>query len=304
MHIPKDFEIRYRAILSEEYEDFISVVGKSNPSIRVNTIKISRTKLVHRLRKQGFRLKQVPWFKDGYFVLSKEKKVTKTLEYFLGYCYAQDASSMVPPLFLEPKPDDRILDMCATPGSKTTQLAQMMKNKGLILSLDDSLERLKALRINLQRLGVKNVVVVWMDARRFWRTGIKFSKILLDVPCSATGAVLDTISPITSWSLRKVLRLTRIQKGLISSAIKSLDKDGVLVYSTCSLDPDENEAVIDYAVKKFNVEVEEFEIKGLRYKSGMVKWLGKKFDNQIENAIRIYPHHNMTEGFFICKLRR
>lgn len=304
MFIPRGFEEKFKRLLGKEYKKLVSCVSKRKTSIRINTLKSKIPEIVFRLQAQGFSLKPIPWFKAGFWIEGNSEKIGKTVEYFLGCYYLQDASSMVPPLFLEPSPEDRILDMCAAPGSKTTQLAQMMNNKGLIVAMDDKLERLKALRMNIQRLGVKNTLVAWMDARKLRKTGIKFSKILLDAPCSASGTLITIPSVIKTWSPSKVFRLSRLQKSLLCSGIQSLENDGILVYSTCSLDPEENEEVIDYAIRKFGVEVEEFRIKGLKYGFGITEWMGKKFDSKIENAVRIYPFHNQTEGFFICRLRK
>ncbi len=302
--IPKNFEVKFRELLGKEYKDLISVVFKKpRKSIRINTIKITVNSLVKKLEKQGAKLKRIPWFDKGFFV-TNDFDLPRTIEYFLGYYYIQEASSMVPPLVLDPKKDDVILDMCAAPGSKTTQMAQMMGNEGLIVALDDSLKRLQALRVNTQKLGIKNTVVILIDARKFWKKDVKFGKILLDVPCSGSGTIISSYSVFGIWSPFLVKKLSGLQKQLIRSAYQCLEKDGILVYSTCSIDPEENEEVIDYAIKRFGMEAEEIRIKGLKYREGLTKWLDKKVDSQLKNAIRFYPHDNFTEGFFICKLRR
>jgi len=226
------------------------------------------------------------------------------LEYFLGYYYIQEASSMIPPLILDPKPEDRILDLCAAPGSKTTQMAAMMKNKGIIVANDDSVKRIKALCMNLQKCGIKNCIVTITDGRKFWRKGLKFNKILLDVPCSGSGTIISSYSVFETWSPYIVFRLSKLQKQLLKSAVRCLEKDGIIVYSTCSMDPEENEDVIDFGVKKLGLEVEEVKLKGVRYREGITQWNKKKFNESVSNAIRIYPHDNLTEGFFICRLRR
>ncbi|OYT42570.1 MAG: tRNA methyltransferase, partial [Candidatus Aenigmarchaeota archaeon ex4484_224] len=266
--IPQSFEQKFSKLLGNEYSNFISVLYvKPRKSIRVNTIKISKNELIKRLKKKGLKLKQVPWYELGFWVENyPEVDPAKSLEFFLGYFYIQEASSMIPPLVLDPKKNEYILDMCAAPGSKTTQMAQMMENQGIILALDDSLKRLQALRVNIQRLGIKNVVVALIDARKFWKKGIKFEKILLDVPCSASGTIISTYSVLNTWSPGLVKKLSKLQKQLIISAYKSLENDGILVYSTCSIDPEENEEVIDFAIRKLGMEVVGTKIRNLRYR--------------------------------------
>jgi NOL1/NOP2/sun family putative RNA methylase len=210
---------------------------------------------------------------------------------------------MIPPLVLEPKDNEIILDMCAAPGSKTTQLAEMMKNKGIIIANDNSLKRLKALRINLQRAGISDCAVNYMDGRNLWKTGLKFDKVSLDAPCSGSGTIISSYRVLKMWSPFIVKKMSRLQKQLITSASKCLKGNGSVVYSTCSLDPEENEGVIDFAVRELGLRVEKIEINNLNYHKGIIEWNGKKFSKEIENCVRIHPFDNNTEGFFICKLR-
>ncbi|MEM5766075.1 MAG: RsmB/NOP family class I SAM-dependent RNA methyltransferase [Candidatus Aenigmatarchaeota archaeon] len=302
--IPKPFEEKYKKLLSKEYEKLEACLFfKPKKSIRVNTIKISSEKLVKRLEKNGMKLKQIPWYKDGFFV-ENEKDVVKTLEYFLGYYYIQEASSMIPPLILSPSPKDKVLDLCAAPGSKTTQIAMIMRNSGVIVANDNNLNRIKALRINLQKMGVKNCILTYEKGENFWKYGIKFDKVLVDAPCSGSGKIISTFSSLKLWSQSNVEKLSSLQKKLIYSASKCLKEKGTLVYSTCSLDPEENEEIIDFCVKNLGLSVEKIEIKNLKYREGILEWNGKKFDESIRNAIRIFPFENFTEGFFICKLKK
>jgi NOL1/NOP2/sun family putative RNA methylase len=303
IEFPKPFQEKYKKILGKEYEKLRACLFvKPRKSIRVNTIKISRERLVKRLKEKGIELEQIPWYENGFFVRS-EKGIGKTLEYFLGYYYIQEASSMIPPLILNPKPNEFILDLCAAPGSKTTQIAELMKNSGLIIANDDNLERIKALRINLQKMGIKNCVVSYDKGERFWKKGIKFDKILVDAPCSGSGKIITSFSSLNLWSQGIVKRLSNLQKKLLFSASKCLKKDGIIVYSTCSLDPEENEEVIDFCIKKLGLIPEEVKVKNLNYREGIKEWRKRKFDKRVKNAIRIFPFDNYTEGFFICRLR-
>lgn len=304
LSIPKNFEEKYRKLLKEEYKKLISCLKlRPRRSIRVNTLKISVRSLVKRLEEKGWKLERIPWVKEGFFVKEPED-IARSLEYFLGYYYIQEASSMIPPLVLDPKPEDRVLDLCAAPGSKTTQIAAMMKNEGIIVANDDSTKRIKALCTNLQKCGVRNCIVTIMDGRKFWRKGLKFDKILLDVPCSGSGTIISSFSIFETWSPSVVFRLSKLQKQLLSAAVKCLDREGVIVYSTCSMDPEEDEAVVDFGVRKLGLEIEEVRLKGVKYRGGIVEWNGKRFDESVSKAIRIFPHDNLSEGFFICRLRR
>ncbi len=302
--IPKNFERKFKELLRDDWEKLIKCLEKRPlKSIRINTLKISKEKLIKRLKKKGWKLKKIPWIDIGFFV-ERPEDIARTLEFFLGYYYIQEASSMIPPLVLNPKPGELVLDLCAAPGSKTTQIAAMMENKGIIVANDDDIKRIRALCSNLQKCGVKNCIVTVMDGRKFWRKGLKFDRILVDVPCSGSGTIITTYSIFKTWSQSLVLRLSKLQKQLLQSASKCLKKDGILVYSTCSMDPEENEFVIDYAVKKLGLEIEEIKIKGLNHINGLTEWRGKKLDRSIEKCIRIHPYHNFTEGFFIARLRR
>ena len=305
IEVPKTFEKKYKEILTErDYQNFISLVNfKPRKSIRINTIKIKKERLARRLERKGWILERIPWYEDGFYVNVVEE-LAKTLEYYLGYYYIQEAASMIPPLVLDPKPGEIVLDMCAAPGSKTTQMAQMMENEGIIVAIDDSLKRLKALRINIQKMGIKNTVAILMDARRFWKKGLKFEKILLDVPCSGSGTFLTTPSVFKTWSPYLVGRMSKLQKELLISAWKSLDEDGILVYSTCSLDPEENEAIIDFAIRKLGAKVERIKLKNVKTREGITKYEKLRFEKEVRKCVRIWPQDNLTEGFFICRLRK
>lgn len=305
LKIKPEFEKRYRKILKDEYEEFEKVLkSRILKSFRINTLKISQKQILPRLIEKGWKLKQIPWWKSGYWVNVTTETLVKTLEYYLGYYYIQEAASMIPPLVLDPKPDEIILDACAAPGSKTTQIAEMMENSGVVVANDYNLKRLKALRGNLQKLGVMNCIVTYMDIRNFWKTGLKFDKILLDAPCSGSGSIVTSWRIMEEWSLATIKRMSSYQKVLLASAVKCLERDGILVYSTCSMEPEENEENVDFCVKKLRLTVEKVKIKNLKYRNGLTEWNGKKFSKEVENSIRIFPHDNSTEGFFVCKLRK
>ena len=200
-------------------------------TIRVNTLKISVSELKKRLEKD-WQLEPVPWYKEGFWIKGERRDVGNLPEHALGYIYVQEAASMIPPVVLDPKPGDIVLDMAAAPGSKTTQMAQMMKNKGIIVANDIAHDRLAALGVNLQRCGVANAIITMMKGR--YMQG-EFDKILLDAPCSGTGTIRKSVKTIYTWNLDLVRRMSGEQKQLILHAFSLLKKGGTMVYSTCSL---------------------------------------------------------------------
>lgn len=299
---------RYRKIVPN-FDAFSETLTKPLPySIRVNTLKTTPEKLIPRLEKRGFVLEPVGWHEWFYVVRStgRLERPGATLEHVLGYYYVQELVSALPPIVLDPRPGERILDMTAAPGSKTTQMAQMMLNKGTIVANDIDSDRISALKSNIDRLGVTNTVITRVDARRF-TSSIKFDKILLDAPCSSEGVVRKDPTAPTKISLKKIEYLSRVQKAMVKNAYSLLREGGVLVYSVCTFAPEECEEVVDFAVK-LGFEVESVKLP-LKAEKGIRKWVDERgrekvFDPSVERAVRIYPHMNDTGGMFIAKLIR
>jgi NOL1/NOP2/sun family putative RNA methylase len=303
IEFPKGFRKKFEEILKDEFPLLEMCLHKrARDCIRVNTLKISRGELKERLEKRGWKLEEAPWYENAFFV-ETEESLAKTNEFFLGYYYIQDAASLVPVIVLNPQPGEVVLDACASPGSKTTFIAELMKNEGLIIANDIAPKRIKALSFNLQRIGATNVVVTMMDARNIKRLGMKFDKILLDVPCSSSGTFISSFRVLQFWSQHVVERLSNLQKQLLKAVVEVLKEDGVLVYSTCSLDPEENEENLEYAVKKLGLKPEPIEVRGLKYRRGLEAYGKRRFEYS-RFAIRFYPFDNLTEGFFVCKLRK
>lgn len=303
--IKKEFEERHRLILGKDYEEFKEVLLKPLPtSFRVNTLKADRNEMIKRFKEYDWKLKEVPFYKDGFIFEGKKPIVLgNSLEHFLGYIYIQEVASMIPPVALEPEQGDVILDLAAAPGSKTTQIAQMISDKGVIVANEKLLSRLASLRSNLQRCGVSCVITTNTDGRNFRASGLQFDKILLDAPCSGTGAVMKSPKTLLTWSENTSKGLSNIQKQLLQAAASCLKEGGTLVYSTCSLEPEENEENVDWAVRKLGLTVEEIKLHSFKTRQGIMSWGKKKFDKQVENCIRIYPQDNNTEGFFVARLK-
>lgn len=270
-----------------------------NKSIRVNTLKISVKRLKEKLNEYEF--KQVPWYKEGFWVSGPRTDLGNLMEHSLGYFYVQEAASMIPPIVLEPKENEIALDLAAAPGSKTTQMAALMKNKGIIIANDVKYTRLKALSINLQRCGVLNTVITLKS--NYSIKEIKFDKILLDAPCSGSGAIRKSLKTILIWNNNMINKLANDQKRLILNAFDSLNEEGVLVYSTCSVDPEENEAVIDFLLKNRGAKLEKIDL-NIKRSPVILNYENEDYNDEIKKCLRIWPQDNDTEGFFVAKIKK
>jgi len=273
-------------------------------SIRVNTIKISIDKLKKRLGK-NWQLTPIPWCKEGFWVEHKQgrRDIGNTIEHQLGYIYVQEAVSMLPPLVLDAKKGEVVLDMCASPGSKASQIAAMMQNKGVLIANDYQGKRLAPLGLNLQRVGVSNCILTLMEGRFFKE--FNFDRILVDAPCSGTGTIRKSLKTLRIWNPDMIKRLAGTQKQLIETAFNNLKKGGTLVYSTCSLEPEENEAVVDFLLNKYdNAKIEKIELKGLKRSKVILEFQGNSYNEKIKDCLRIWPQDNDTEGFFVAKLKK
>lgn len=291
----------------DELEEFLKWVKKRNPvTIRVNSLKITKNELEWRLKKRGISIESLPFYDEGFVIREREEILSKIPEHFLGYFYIQEASSMIPPLILSPKEGEWVLDIAAAPGSKTTQMAQMMKNRGVIVANDISYERIKALSSNLDRLGVLNTVVTELDGYKlgFYLEGM-MDKVLVDAPCTALGTLHKSRDVVRWWSYNKVGKLVRIQRGLILAGFKALKPEGKMVYSTCTLVPEENEGVVNFLLEREpDAELLPIEIEGLITKPGRSKWKRNRFSKEIEKTCYIIPHKNEMEGFFIALIKK
>jgi len=273
-------------------------------SIRVNTLKMPVDALKKRLEKD-WDLKQIPWCREGFWIehTKKERRdIGNLIEHSLGYFYIQEAASMIPPVILEAKPNEIVLDIAASPGSKTTQIAQYMENKGILIANDYTIERMKPLSINLQRCGVTNSIITLMEGQWFKRSGIEFDKILVDAPCSGTGTIRKSLKTISIWNPDMVRRLAITQRQLIETGFNLLKGNGTLVYSTCSLEPEENEEVVNYLINKYeNAKIEEIKL-DIKRSPAILEFDDKKYNEEIKKCLRIWPQDNDTEGFFVVKI--
>ncbi|RLI63073.1 MAG: tRNA methyltransferase [Candidatus Asgardarchaeum californiense] len=299
-----EFVEKYKLILDDEIERFLYFHRLPiERSIRVNTIKISTEKLIRRLSAKGWKIEQMKWYRDGLWVYSPKYTLGKAIEHRLGYFYMQGPASMIPPLILNPRENDIVLDISAAPGSKTTQMAAMMNNKGIIIANDIDFSRLNALRSNLQRCGVVNVIVTKIDGRRFGKLPNKYDKVLLDAPCSGDGTIRIRPHIAVQWNQKVILGLSRLQTSLLISAFDSLKDGGTLVYSTCTLNPEEDEMVVQHLLEKRpSAKLLPVSLEGLKIRPGLVEFKDLRFDSDLKKTARIYPQDNNTEGFYIAKV--
>jgi len=304
---------RMKLLLGKDFKEYEEILKKPPVrSIRVNTLKISPEKLKKRLEKKGWKIKQ-PW-EDYPEVMIIESdllpgELGRALEHLLGYYYVQELASMLPIIALKPKPDETILDLCAAPGSKTTQIAAEMKNIGLIIANEIHLGRIKILASNLERCGVTNTIITRKEGRvlcsKLKQKDFKFDKILLDTPCSGEGTLRSTPATYLMWNPKTIKRLSRLQKQLFEAAFEILKVGGEIIYSTCTHAPEENEEVIDYVLERFKNQINIEQIKlPIKCRSGISKWQDKEYNKKVKQACRIYPQDNNTEGFFITKLKK
>lgn len=276
-------------------------------TIRVNTLKIEREVLENRLNSKGFKTRRLDFYEDALEIVDPPYEVGKTLEHFLGYFYVQSTSSMIPPLVLNPKPHEAVLDIAAAPGSKTTQMSQIMQNTGYILANDIDYDRIKALSNNVDRLGTFNVIITMTEGHRIaFMYPNTFDKVLVDAPCSALGTMYKSEEIRKWWSYEKVNKLKRTQKGLILAGFRALKPKGEMVYSTCTFVPEENEKIVDFLLKREErAEIVDIDIK--RYDGfleGLVEYNGEEFDKRIKKTLRIMPSPMFEEGFYIAKIKK
>jgi NOL1/NOP2/sun family putative RNA methylase len=294
------------ALVGREKQLIYEQIDKPLPhTIRFNPLKGTIAALQDLLIEQGFRFESVEGFNNAFRIIYQPYPIGKSLSHYLGHIYVQDIASMLPPLVLDPQPGEWLLDMSAAPGSKTTQIATLMENRGVIFANDIVMKRIRSLASNLERLGVVNTAVFKLFGEQIGNQYFEnFHRVLLDPACTGLGTLHKSPEVLSWWTPHHCERMASGQKGLIASAIKALRPEGVLCYSTCTLTPEENEEVIDYALKEFPVELEAFSIPGLKSRNGLTAFQNKTYHPSLEKACRVYPFQNETEGFFIAKLRK
>ena len=306
-----DFLIRkfFHLVPLGELLEFLEANETSRPvTIRVNSLKSRRRDLAQALIARGVNIDPLgSWSKVGLCVYEAPVPIGATPEYMAGHYMLQAAASFLPVLALDPRENERVLDMCAAPGGKTTYIAALMKNTGAVFSNDANKERCRALVANIHRLGVRNAIVCNYEGQKFPGVIGGFDRVLLDAPCSGTGVISKDSSVKTSKSDEDLKKLCFIQKQLILAAIDSVDAasqtGGLIVYSTCSVLVEENEAIVDYALRKRpNVKVVDADL--AFGKEGFVNHSGKRFHPSLKLTRRYYPHTHNLDGFYVARLKK
>ncbi|MCX7996972.1 MAG: RsmB/NOP family class I SAM-dependent RNA methyltransferase [Patescibacteria group bacterium] len=276
-------------------------------SIRVNTLRSSREQVLESLSKQGISLQAVPWYRDAFITDTSSRILTATTLYNSGAIYLQGLSSMIPALVLDPRPGEKVLDMTAAPGSKTTQIAALMQNTGELVANDVSRSRLYKLKEILSWQGVRIARTENLPGQRIWeRYKGYFDKVLLDAPCSLEGTFSTHDSDSTSgWSERKIKTLAKQQGWLLRSALSATRPGGIVVYSTCTLSPEENEGVLDWLLRRYPglCEIIDSSLPHLQTDAAIVSWRGKSYDQTVTLSSRILPDLH-REGFFLARIRK
>jgi NOL1/NOP2/sun family putative RNA methylase len=265
-------------------------------SLRVNTLKAESEWLLERLKGLGVSLMNIDYLRHGYAIEESPFSLGASFEYLLGYYNLQEAASQFPVEALDPKPGDAVLDMCAAPGIKTTQLAAHMENQGAVVAVDVDRSRLYALENSLERCGVENCVVYHSDVNELDFGEIRFDKVLLDAPCSGNYVVDGDW--FNKRNLEDVERNAERQRGLIETAVGLLKVGGVLSYTTCSLEPEEDELNVQWLLDNFDVELRETEGPGSR---GLTEVFGEELDDDVGRSMRFWPDEVGTQGFFVAE---
>ena len=271
-----------------------AVLSFALKAVRVNTLKTAVKDVKVTLENEGWALASVPWCDEGFYVKHTDgrRDISNTDEHRRGLIFIQKSVSMLPACALRPKAGEAVLDICAAPGAKTTQMAAMIKNEGVIVANESASARLKSLYANLQRCSVLNTVVTQHSGDRF-PDAILFDKILVDAPCSGTGLIKGMTQrseeTLKTWNLNMVRRLAKLQKRILCHAYSLLKSKGTLVYSTCSLEPDEDENVVEHLLEHSDAKLVAVD---LPVKAEKKQW------------IKVWPQDQGTEGFFVAKFRK
>jgi len=312
MHdFPTLFVDRLRAQAADEasFQSQLAALRARLPlSARVNTLKTDRDTVMGELAAESIVAQPVPWCVDALLLSGIDNRgLTQLPLYREGKIYLQSLSSQIPAHILSPGSNDHILDLCAAPGSKTTQLSALMKNTGSIVANDLSRTRQFKLRAIADTLGATNIITKQSDGRSFWRAHVEeFDAVLVDAPCSMEGRMRDP-KVSANWSPKQVKRLSNMQKWLLRSALSSTRSGGYVLYSTCTIAPQECEEVVDWLLKKDGSKVKVCDIDASLLPPeatlGLTHWDGRDYDPSLSKTRRV-PPTDMLEAFYVALLRR
>ena len=292
---------RYRDVV-DDWEAFREAALAPLPTVVwANTLRIDADELRELLEHFGWGPRPLAWY-PGAFRLRPGARPGARFGHRAGLYQVQEEVSLLPPLLLDPRPGERVLDTCAAPGGKTAQIAVRMRDTGTVVANDRDQGRIRSLRAMVERLGLTSVVLTAADAANLPRRGGPYDRVLCDVPCSGEGTSRKSRSALHRSP--RMNDVVRSQRAILRKAVALCRPRGRIVYSTCTYAPEENEGVVDAILAEGGVHVVPAVVPGLRSMPGLSEWEGQAFDPSLQSALRIYPHHNDTGGFFVCVLER
>jgi NOL1/NOP2/sun family putative RNA methylase len=292
----------YEGIIPE-FPSFLESLQNPCPThLRINKLKVDASSLVQSLGKKRVSLKRATENDDTLYFAPGLTSPGNLLEYFLGYIHPQALTSCLASIALSPREGSYVLDMCAAPGGKTSHLAQLMSNTGLIIANELSSQRHLALGHTLARLGSLNTVVTDYQAQQFPLKQC-FDYVLADVPCSGEGRFRRTKEHFEYRHPKNRTSLPDLQQKIILRGFDLLKDDGEMLYSTCTYNPEENESVVDFLLSTRDAELLSIDV-GMDYESGVTEWKGKVYDKRLSRAARFYPHRIDSVGFFMARIGR
>lgn len=308
---PELFVARLQSILpADEHAAFFEMMARPlRKAIRVNTLKISVAAFQKLAAELGWQLVPIPWCASGFWVDREDRSLPlgKTWLHAAGLFYIQEAASMLPPEVLmiadEDEPTNlKIIDMAAAPGSKTTQLAALTGNTGVMIANEPVIKRIKSLSHNLERQGVATAVLTRKDGSAFAKyLPNTLDKILLDAPCTGEGTARKDPRALLKFSENRIAEMAQLQYRLAVAAFHCLRPGGEMVYSTCTLGPEENEGIVSRLLTEFGGAIE---LIPLEYANGLTEFRDEKYDPRVAGTRRLWPHREDCEGFFAAKLRK
>jgi NOL1/NOP2/sun family putative RNA methylase len=293
---------RYLSFIPQPEELWQCITQPLPTCVWVNPLKTTPTTLANTLQQAGIELEPVAWY-PGAFRSGTWQKPGNTIAFAAGWYYVQEEIALTAVQALDPQPGERVLDLCAAPGGKTAQIAMRLAGTGMVVANEMNIGRLASLKATIARLGLLNVSIINADGRTVPLLPHSFDRVLVDVPCSSEGTLRKRTNSSNQWNPGHSQRIASVQQQLLDRALQLVKPGGVVVYSTCTFAPEENEAVID-AVLGDRGYLESAEISGLRAMPGLLQWEGRSFRADLTQARRYFPHFNDTGGFFVARLRR
>ena len=295
---------RYRTII-DGWDDFLEALDRPLPTcVWANPLKATPRELEELFRKENILFEPLTWRAGAYRLIDTPQPGSR-LAYLAGLYQTQEEVSMLPVELMDLCPGQRVLDMCAAPGSKTTQIATVLGARGTVIANDRNFRRMAPLGRSLDRMGISNTSIMTADAANLPRSVGTFDRVLADVPCSCEGTSRKSTRPSEATE-SDFHRLCGVQRAILKRGLELCRPGGRVVYSTCTYAPEENEAIVDEILQEFG---EDFSllparIEGFPEAPGLLEWRGQRFDPRMKNTLRVYPHHHDTGGFFVAIFQR